>query len=106
MPIECDGERQALVLFRIGQGLPNDLLMTEVNAIEHSDGQRDFLSAGLEIICAVERLHRRDYSARVNWKNGMTRFSSSGSDHFKICSSGAASFTENFPESRRRNDFK
>jgi hypothetical protein len=66
MPVEGDGESQPFVLFRIGPGLANHLLMAEVHAVEHSDGQRHFAPARLEIIRAVERLHRRDYSARAS----------------------------------------
>ena len=42
MAIEGDDERERLVLARVGDGLPDDLLMAEMHAVEETDGQADF----------------------------------------------------------------
>lgn len=46
VPIESDDERRAVVLERIGERLPDHLLVAEVDPVEKADGQADGPPAG------------------------------------------------------------
>jgi hypothetical protein len=58
MPIEGEDEREAIVLSRVGNGLPDDLLMAQVHAVEKADGQAYFAAGGLQLSCGVNDIHR------------------------------------------------
>ena len=49
MTIECNDQRERVVLLRVSDGLANDLLMAEMNAVEHTDGESDFAVGGLKL---------------------------------------------------------
>src|SRR5207244_3970372 len=42
MFVEGDDERDAIVLACIGDSLPDDLLMAEMDPVKHADGEADF----------------------------------------------------------------
>jgi hypothetical protein len=45
-------------LSRVGNGLADDLLMTEMNAVENADGHASFTAAVAKLICTVNDVHR------------------------------------------------
>ena len=57
MPVERDHQRDGVVLARVGDGLADDLLMAEVDAVKKADGQADFAAAGLQFICGMDDFH-------------------------------------------------
>ena len=57
MPVEREHQRDGLVLARIGEGLPDDLLVAEMHAVEEADGQADLAAARLQFIGGVDDLH-------------------------------------------------
>lgn len=56
--IEGDDKGKATMLAGVGDGLPDDLLVTEMDAVEHADGEADFAIAVGEAGGAVANLHR------------------------------------------------
>ena len=42
MPVERNHQRNGVVLARVGDGLADDLLMAEMDAVKKADGQADF----------------------------------------------------------------
>jgi hypothetical protein len=46
------------VLVRVGDGLADDLLMAEVDAVENADGEAGFTAAVAKLICTVNDVHR------------------------------------------------
>jgi hypothetical protein len=46
------------MLARIGDGLPDDLLMAKVDAVKKTDGQAGFTAAVAKLICMVNDFHR------------------------------------------------
>ena len=58
MLIKCEDERDGIVLARVRDRLADDLLMTEMHAIKHADGQADFPSARGKFSCSVDDFHR------------------------------------------------
>lgn len=57
MAVESDDNGDALVLASIGEGLPDDLLMTKMHAIEDADGRADFAASGAEFGGGGEDVH-------------------------------------------------
>ena len=57
MAVEGHDHGERLVLLRIGDGLPNDLLMPQMHAIKHPDGHADAARAGREIGWCAEDFH-------------------------------------------------
>ena len=49
MTIEGNDERERVVLLRISDGLADDLLMAEMNTVEHANGESDFAVGGLKL---------------------------------------------------------
>ena len=45
MPVKRDHQREGVVLARVGDGLPDDLLVAEMHAVENADGQADLAAA-------------------------------------------------------------
>src|ERR1700722_2137944 len=86
------------MLTSIGNCLPDDLLVAKVHAVEKADRKADFFGFGLQFVCGVN-----DFHDTASFKNGITLFSNSLDDNFRISSSGFASATSNFPETPRRN---
>src|ERR1700683_2130706 len=98
MPVKSQNDCNRIVLTRIRNCLPDDLLMSKMHAVEKTDRKADFFAFGLQFICGVD-----DFHDAASFKKGMTRFSSSATGIFKISSSGFASAMSNFPETLRRN---
>jgi hypothetical protein len=48
MAVEGDDQRDAAMLVRVGDSLPDDLLVAEMHAVEDADGETDFASVRLE----------------------------------------------------------
>ncbi len=46
-----------VVLARVGDRLPDDLLVAEMNAVEHADGQADPAAAVAQIVRGMDELH-------------------------------------------------
>jgi len=66
MPIKCDYQRNGIVLPRVGDGLADDLLMAEMNAVENADGHADLAAAGLQFFGGMDDLHNLE----VKWTTG------------------------------------
>ena len=49
MPVKRQHQRDGVVLARVGDGLPDDLLMAEMHAVKHADGQADLAAARLPV---------------------------------------------------------
>ena len=47
VPVERDHQRQGVMLPRVGDGLADDLLVTEMDAVKKADGQADLFAAWL-----------------------------------------------------------
>lgn len=57
MAIKGDDDGNGFVLLRVGNCLTNDLLMTEMDAIEDADADADFALAGLEFSGSANDIH-------------------------------------------------
>ena len=57
MLIEGDDEREGIVFAGVGDGLPDDLLMTKVHAVEEADRKADFVAAGGQFVGGANQLH-------------------------------------------------
>jgi hypothetical protein len=57
MAIESDNERNTLVLARIGNRLPNNLLMSQMHAIEKPNRKADLAFLGFQIYCRMDDIH-------------------------------------------------
>src|SRR5579862_6112045 len=53
MPIEGKHEREGVVLARVGNSLPDDLLVSQMDAVKETNGQTHFAAGGLQFICRV-----------------------------------------------------
>jgi hypothetical protein len=58
VPVECDYQSYRLVLSGVGEGLPNDLLMSEVHTVEETDGQADLAASRVEFLRGVDDSHK------------------------------------------------
>jgi hypothetical protein len=65
MPVERNHQRDGVVLVRIGDGLPDDLLMAKMDAIENADGQADFAPGWLQLVCGVDDFHFSQRAAGI-----------------------------------------
>lgn len=65
MAIERDGDGDALVQAGVFNRLPNDLLMAEVDAVEHPDGDADLARAVLQVSSLGNSVH---VSQREPWR--------------------------------------
>src|SRR5439155_3625052 len=57
MAVEGDGHGEAYVLPGVLDRLPDDLLMSQVHAIEHADGHAGLARAGLQLACRADDVH-------------------------------------------------
>lgn len=57
MAIECDDNGNGFVLLRVGNGLANNLLVAEMNAVEHANRDADFALAGVEFVGRADDVH-------------------------------------------------
>ena len=102
MPVKGEHQRDGVVLARIGDGLPDDLLVAEMHAVKNADGQADLAAAGVEFVRGVDDFHSSRRWRPVS-RNGNTLFSpiprpSNSTRH----QAGIASATSNLPETLRR----
>ena len=63
MPIEGEHEREGIVLARVGNGLPDDLLMAQMDAVEKTDGQTDLAAGRFQLIGGVNDIHGKIVAA-------------------------------------------
>ena len=103
MAVEGDDGRNGLLARGVGDGLAEDVLVAEVNAVENADGRADRARAGLQGGGIGNDFHP---AGRLAWaasfKNGMTRFWKSAEESLSTSSNGKASSTSNLPETTRR----
>ena len=59
VPVERDDQREAVVLAGVGDGLPDDLLVAEMHAVKHADGETDFAAAVVQFFGGVNDVHGR-----------------------------------------------
>src|SRR3989442_973491 len=57
MAVEGDDDGERFLLLRIGHGLTDHLLMAEVDAIEHANGEADFAPPRLQVCRVANGLH-------------------------------------------------
>jgi hypothetical protein len=53
------------MLARIRDSLPDDLLVAQVHAVKHANGQADLLAAMAQIFCGVDEFH--EGALNVKW---------------------------------------
>ena len=58
MTVKGDNERNAILLARVNDGLPDDLLVAKMHAVENADGKTDFASVRLKLSCVANQLHQ------------------------------------------------
>ena len=58
VPVECDNDRKRLVQFGVSHGLPNNLLVPEVHAVEKADGQANLLRSRFQFRWTVYNAHQ------------------------------------------------
>ena len=58
MAVESDRERHRVVLPRVGDRLPDDLLMPEMHAVKYADGQADLAVTIAQFICRADNFHK------------------------------------------------
>ena len=59
MPVKREHQREGVVLARVGDGLADDLLVAEVDAVKKADGQADLAAAGFQFFGGVNQFHWR-----------------------------------------------
>ncbi len=69
MAVKGDDERDRIVLPRVGDGLPDDLLVAEMHAVKHADGQADLAAAVASSLAAWMIFMGRRIRA-ASFKNG------------------------------------
>jgi hypothetical protein len=57
MFIECDNERDAFVLLRVGDSLPDDLLMSEMNPVKNADSEANLAVTRLKFVGSANDFH-------------------------------------------------
>ena len=55
--IKRQDQGKTLMLARIADGLPDNLLMPKMHAVKEADGEADFPVAGLHFGCGVDEIH-------------------------------------------------
>ena len=98
--VERHGDGAALVPVAVLDGLPQNLLVAKVHAVEHADGEAGFAAAVGQIGGLVDDLH--DSVAADSWSIGTTHLARSSGDRVVSSSSGVAALTLNLPETVRR----
>ena len=59
MTIKSDDDGNGFVLLSVGDGLANDLLMAEMDAVENADGDTDLARAGVLFVGGANDVHLR-----------------------------------------------
>ena len=57
MTVKCDRERNRVVTARIVDGLPDDLLMAKMDAVEEANRQADFAAWRIQFTRGVDDRH-------------------------------------------------
>ena len=57
MPVERDDKTDRFLLPGVGDGLPDDLLVPEMNAVEEADRQADLAAPGIQFRRGVNDIH-------------------------------------------------
>jgi len=57
MVVEGDDHRDCIVLPRVGDGLPDNLLVAKMHAVKHADGQADLPAGGSQFVCGSDDFH-------------------------------------------------
>src|SRR5208282_6937039 len=65
VPVKRNYQRNGIVLVRIGDGLADDLLMAEMDAVENADGQAALAVAGLQFVCGMDDFHVSQRAAGI-----------------------------------------
>lgn len=102
MPIESHHHAESLVLSRVRDRLPDDLLVALMHAVEHADGQRHPAPLRAELVGAVERLHRELLGAG-QLKERHHVLGQLGDRPLQDVFELGGVIDENLPESSRRN---
>ena len=58
MAVEGDHHGEAVVLAGVGDGLPDDLLMAEMDAVKDADGQADLAAVWPQFVGGVDEFHQ------------------------------------------------
>jgi hypothetical protein len=66
MAVEGDHERNRIMLAGVGDGLPDDLLVAEMHAVENADGQTDFAAAVAQFVCDADNFHLMEFLPRMD----------------------------------------
>ena len=105
MPVKRQHQRDGVVLARVGDGLPDDLLVAEMHAVEKRrwPGRPCGCPACSSFAAWMIFILTDTICQRASFKNGITLFSNSAAVNFKTASSGIASATSNLPETLRRS---
>ena len=75
MLVKCDHHRLRIVLPRIADGLPDDLLGPEMDAIKHADGQADLAAAVAQFVGGVNDVHASRIRGELQkWKHPLFQF--------------------------------
>ena len=57
MVIERDDQRERAMLTRVGDGLPDDLLMAEVHPVKEPNRQTNLAVAGVQFVGGANKFH-------------------------------------------------
>jgi hypothetical protein len=76
MPVKGDHHREGIMQSRIGDGLPDDLLMAQVNSVKNADRQADLAVAVAKFTGGVNKSHALSI-ANLNPDTGINKESSS-----------------------------
>jgi hypothetical protein len=74
---QMSARRNGVVLARIGNCLPDDLLVAEMHAVKKTDGEADLFAFGFQFVRGVD-----DFHDAASFKNGITLFSNSATGKF------------------------
>ena len=59
VPVEGDYQPDGLVLAGVGEGLADDLLVAQVNAVKEPDSQADLAAGRLQLLRGMDDSHDR-----------------------------------------------
>ena len=91
-------QRSCLELMRIGNGLPKDLLMTEMDAVEEAEGAADAADGGLNYAGVEERPHSAGRNMRAISSSETIRAGNASAGNLTRSSRRVASATLNLPD--------
>ncbi len=65
MTIESNDDGNGFMLLRIRDGLADDLLVAEMDAVENSNGDADFKCAGFQFVGGADDIHNGKISSKL-----------------------------------------